>query len=65
MKNDEVKVLRAKEVAAMLSVTPDTLGRWRRAGKGPKWLRGCDGGIVLYSSEAVAEYLRNEQQFAT
>lgn len=32
-------LLTAKEVAKMLRVTPLTLARWRKAGRGPYWVR--------------------------
>jgi hypothetical protein len=47
---------RTKAAAHFLGVTPACLKKWRRVGKGPKFLR-YDGSTVLYPLSELRHYL--------
>ncbi|MBI4516723.1 MAG: helix-turn-helix domain-containing protein [Deltaproteobacteria bacterium] len=44
------------ELAEILHVMPQTLARWRAAGRGPKWIR-LETGLVRYDIRDVEAYL--------
>ena len=39
MPRDENELLTEEELSAELKVSPRTLQRWRRQGRGPRWIR--------------------------
>ncbi len=51
-----------KELAAELSLSIDTLSRWSSQGRGPVCINA--GNRIMYSREAVEEWLRGEEQRA-
>lgn len=48
-------LLNEKQAAAYLNIQPQTLTRWRWAGKGPKSVKV--GGAVRYRPEALDEFI--------
>ncbi|MGD0669405.1 MAG: helix-turn-helix domain-containing protein [Bryobacteraceae bacterium] len=54
--------LTEREVSAILRKRPDVIKKWRRAGKGPPFMKlegaGRRGGSILYSAEGLATWLR-------
>lgn len=52
------KHLTTNQLAERWHLTPLTLIRWRKAGKGPKWLKV--GRRILYPVANVEEYENNE-----
>lgn len=48
-------LLNEKQAAAYLNIKPQTLTRWRWAGKGPKSVKV--GGAVRYRAEALEEFI--------
>ena len=53
------ELLTAREVAALLKVSEVTLRRWRREGKGPRWL--WTEGSARYRRGDIEEWLRRRQ----
>ena len=49
-------LLTAAQAAERLSVTVDTLERWRRGGRGPRFLK-LSGTAVRYSPDDLAAFL--------
>ncbi|MCT6836469.1 MAG: helix-turn-helix domain-containing protein [Bifidobacteriales bacterium] len=59
-KPEEPAMMTVKEVAAMLRVSTVTLGKWRRAGKGPKAIK-LGYNKVVYSEKAVRAWLKDKE----
>lgn len=55
--------LTTSEAAAYLSVTPQTLARWRVDGSGPEYIKL--NGKVLYLEEKIVEYLVKNTRSST
>lgn len=55
--NTPTDFIGANEVAELLGVTPNTVYKWRREGKGPNYYRFATQ--HLYSKAEVEDYIRN------
>lgn len=53
--DDELRVMRSKEVAAVLGVSMSTLAKWRGKGNGPRYVK--IGSQVRYRAVDVGEYI--------
>jgi predicted site-specific integrase-resolvase len=54
------RLLKPREVAAMLGVSPYTLLEWRRVGFGPPFLR-LRGNDLRYEKEALRKWVRSRE----
>jgi excisionase family DNA binding protein len=54
--DSSVSYLRPKELAETLRVTPRTLGRWRKEGNGPAFVKR--GRVVRYRTDDVDSWAR-------
>ena len=60
MPNEQEKLLTGPEVAKMLSVSVSTLGQWRAAGKGPKFVK--NNRWVRYRKSAVDAWVNGGER---
>lgn len=51
-------MLRPRDVASMLSITPATLRSWRSGGKGPRFVR-CSRSVTRYPSDALRSWIES------
>jgi predicted site-specific integrase-resolvase len=51
-------MLTAKQAAGILNVSVETLKKWRRRGKGPRFVRYQDG-AVRYPLSALMQFLQD------
>ena len=49
-------LLTTKQLAKTLAVHPETVERWRRTGRGPRFLR-LTGGAIRYCAADVVDFL--------
>ena len=59
-----VRRISSSEAARRIGVKTNTLARWRSQGKGPKGAIRLSGTHVVYSAEAVEEFLRERAEAA-
>jgi len=55
------KFLRTEDLAQILQLQPDTISKWRRRGRGPKYVRV--GGAVRYRPEDVDAWVQAGEVF--
>lgn len=61
------ELLRPAEAAVLLTVHADTLARWRREGKGPRFVKFGTGrtAIIRYRREDLETYIDESSQSST
>ena len=60
---DDEKLLKETEVARLLSLRPQTLAKWRWAGKGPAYRK--IGGAVRYVASDLEDYIDRAKREST